>query len=132
MRRHIRLLAAILITVVVSGCGTAAKETEPTALPSVDNTAVNTRDNADTTATPPDQKENDTDLAITANIRKAVVDDKALSLNAHNVKIITSAGIVTLRGPVKSEQEKQSIEAKAKQVVGVTRIDNQLEIEARQ
>ena len=45
-----------------------------------------------------------------------------------NVKIITNAGIVTLRGPVKTEQEKSAIEAKAKQVAGVTRVDNQLEI----
>ena len=53
----------------------------------------------------------------------------SLSTNAHNVKIVTSAGTVTLRGPVKSTEEKATIEAKAKQVAGVTRVDNLLEIE---
>ena len=51
-------------------------------------------------------------------------------MNAHNVKIITSGGVVTLRGPVNSPQEKAAIEAKAKQVAGVTRVDNLLEVEA--
>ena len=131
MTRHTRVLLAVLIAVALSACGTAEKEPEPTALPSAsaDNTAVNTRDSSGTTATPPDQAENDADLAITAKVREAVVDDKALSVNAHNVKIITSAGLVTLRGPVKNEQEKMAIEAKAKQVAGVTKVDNQLEIE---
>jgi len=50
-------------------------------------------------------------------------------VNAHNVKIMTSNGVVTLRGPVKSEDEKKSIEAKAKQVAGVTRVENLLEVE---
>ena len=57
------------------------------------------------------------------------MDDKALSVNAHNVKIMTSSGVVTLRGPVKSDAEKQSIESKAKQVAGVTSVNNLLEVE---
>jgi hyperosmotically inducible protein len=132
MTRHIRVLLAVLIAVAMSACGTAEKEPEPTALPatSADNTAVNTRDSSGTTATPLDQGTSEADLAITAKIRQAVVDDKALSVNAQNVKVITNAGMVTLRGPVKSEQEKMAIEAKAKQVAGVTKVDNQLEIEA--
>jgi osmotically-inducible protein OsmY len=75
------------------------------------------------------QSETEADIQISAAIRKAVVDDKALSVNAHNVKITTANGLVTLRGPVKSEQEKSSIESKAKQVAGVTRVDNLLEVE---
>ena len=54
--------------------------------------------------------------------------DKSLSTNAHNVKIITTDGVVTLRGPVKSAAEKATIAAKAQQVAGVSRVDNQLEI----
>ena len=54
--------------------------------------------------------------------------DKSLSTNAHNVKIITTGGVVTLRGPVKSAAEKDTIGAKAQQTAGVTRVDNQLEI----
>jgi osmotically-inducible protein OsmY len=60
-----------------------------------------------------------------------VVGDKSLSTNAHNLKIITSNGTVTLRGPVKSTEEKAAVETKAKQVAGVTGVDNQLEVEAK-
>jgi hyperosmotically inducible protein len=131
--RNFRVLLVILITAVVSACGTAEKEPEPatTSAPpaAADNTAINERDSAGATATPPDQGESEADLAITSKIRQAVVDDKALSINAQNVKIITSNGVVTLRGPVKSAAEKKAIEEKAKQVAGVTKVDNQLEIE---
>jgi osmotically-inducible protein OsmY len=61
-------------------------------------------------------------------VRQAITSDDALSTSAQNVKIVTSDGTVTLRGPVKSEKEKQDIEAKAKQVAGVKRVENELEI----
>jgi hyperosmotically inducible periplasmic protein len=95
-----------------------------------DNTARNSRDRDGATQTSGDQAENETDRKISANVRESVVADNTLSMNAHNVKIITSGGIVTLRGPVKSTEEKAAIESKAKQVAGVTRVDNLLEIEA--
>ena len=57
--------------------------------------------------------------------------DDSLSVNAQNVKIVTSNGNVTLRGPVKTEREKEAIEAKAKQVAGVHRVTNLLEVEAK-
>jgi osmotically-inducible protein OsmY len=94
-----------------------------------DNTVRNQRDQNEATKTPFDQSENQADLDISANIRKSIVDDDSLSVNAHNVKIITNGGIVTLRGPVNSAKEKQAIEMKAKQVAGVTRVENLLEIE---
>jgi osmotically-inducible protein OsmY len=94
--------------------------------PDADNTAKNAdAPGADATA----QSESEADIQVSAAVRKAVVDDKALSTNAHNVKITTANGIVTLRGPVKSEQEKSSIESKAKAVAGVSRVDNLLEVE---
>jgi hyperosmotically inducible periplasmic protein len=93
-----------------------------------DNTARNERDRSGDTKTPGDQAENEADRAITQNVRQAITSDSALSTNAQNVKIITQDGNVTLRGPVKSEQEKKEIEAKAKQVAGVKRVDNQLEV----
>jgi osmotically-inducible protein OsmY len=95
-----------------------------------DNTARNSRDRSEASQTSGDQAENETDRQISANVRQAVVGDSSLSTNAHNVKIVTSGGTVTLRGPVKSREEKAAIEAKAKQVAGVTRVDNLLEIEA--
>jgi osmotically-inducible protein OsmY len=110
---------------------TSTPSTTPTTPPAstdADNTAKNAELNTATdTATA--QGESAADREITAAIRKAVVDDNTLSVNAHNVKIITNNGVVTLRGPVKSESEKQTVAAKAKQVAGVTKVDNLLEVE---
>lgn len=86
------------------------------------------RDRDDQNKTTGDQSENEADRTITQNIRRAVTADDSLSTNAKNVKIITNNGMVTLRGPVKSEKEKAEIEAKAKQVAGVKSVDNQLEV----
>jgi hyperosmotically inducible protein len=93
-----------------------------------DNTRVNERDRSDAVKTPIDQNENQKDIDVTANIRKRVVDTK-LSLNAQNVKIITQNGKVTLRGPVKSDDEKKQIEQIASDVAGVGNVDSQLEIQ---
>ena len=106
----------------------AGLATNPPAATDADNTARNA-DQSTLAQTSTGQSETKEDIEITAAIRKAVVDDKALSTNAHNVKIMTSAGVVTLRGPVKSEDERKSVEAKAKAVAGVTRVDNLLEVE---
>ncbi len=93
-----------------------------------DNTGRNVRDRGDT-VTPTDQGGSAADREVTANIRKAIVDDDRLSTNAHNVKIVTRDGAVTLRGPVKSAEEKAAVAAAAERVAGVKRVDNQLEIE---
>jgi len=100
----------------------------PAAPAAPDNTKVNQRDRNDQTLTPMDQGNNETDLKITQQIRKAVMGDKALSFTAKNVKIITVGGKVTLRGPVKSAQERTAIEDAARQVAGVTQVDNQIEV----
>jgi osmotically-inducible protein OsmY len=94
-----------------------------------DNTAKNARDADGTTLTPLDQGESEADRTITQQIRKAVVDHEQLSTNAKNVKIITLNGVVTLRGPVKSTEEKATIASVAQKTGGVKRVDNQLEIE---
>ncbi len=93
-----------------------------------DNTKMNVRDRASSAVTPIDQGNSKTELAISASIRKAVVADKSLSFTAKNVKIITVGSKVTLRGPVKTEQEKATIEARARQAPGVTEVDDQLEV----
>jgi hyperosmotically inducible periplasmic protein len=93
-----------------------------------DNSGKNVRDRQGATQTPGDQSSAKADMDITQAIRKAVVADKGLSTNARNVKIITTNGAVTLRGPVKSEAEKNRIAEKAKQTAGVKSVDNQLEI----
>ncbi|MDZ4851133.1 MAG: BON domain-containing protein [Pirellulaceae bacterium] len=91
------------------------------------NTAVNARDRDSNAKTPFDQNENQKDIDITANIRKRVVDTK-MSIDAQNVKIITQDGRVTLRGPVKSADEKTRIEEIARNVAGDKQVDSQLEV----
>ena len=92
------------------------------------NTRVNERDREEGTLTPLDQKENQSDREITQRIRKAVVGDDSLSFSAKNVKIITRDGKVTLRGAVKTDQERSSIERAATTVAGPTSVVNQLEV----
>jgi hyperosmotically inducible protein len=89
----------------------------------------NTRKNQDqTNPTADQQKMNPTDRAITQKIRKAIHADNSLSTYAHNIKIITQDGKVTLRGPVRSETEKTNLEAKAVSVAGQDNVIDQLEI----
>jgi osmotically-inducible protein OsmY len=64
-------------------------------------------------------------------VRKAIVDDKSLSTLAHNVKVVTQGGTVTLRGPVQSADEKSRIGQLAQNTAGVTRVENQLDIKQR-
>ena len=101
----------------------------PTTTEPVDrtNTGVNVRDRDSAAKTPIDQNENQADIDITAEIRKRVVEKK-MSVNAHNVKIITQDGMVTLRGPVKTEEEKRTIEQIALTAAGANKVDNQLEV----
>jgi hyperosmotically inducible periplasmic protein len=96
----------------------------------LEDTQRNVRDKAGTTLTPDDHSQTEGDINITAGIRKAVVNDESLSINAHNVKIITSNGVVTLRGPVESKAESMRLQQIAKKMSGVVRIDNQLDIKA--
>ena len=101
-----------------------------TADSALENTERNVRDQNDATLTPEDQKENESDIKITADIRQALVRDKSLSVNAQNVKIITRDGKVTLRGPVESEAESLKLQQITKQTPGVVQVDNQLEHKA--
>ena len=93
-----------------------------------DNTKVNQRDSNGAAPTPMDQGNNSSDLKITQDIRKAVVGDGSLSFAAKNVKIITTKGKVTLRGPVNSAEEREKIAAAARKIAGAANVDNQLEI----
>lgn len=93
----------------------------------LENTERNVRDKDDKTLTPEDQKATRGDLKITKAIRKAIVNQKSLSVNAHNAKIITRNGVVTLRGPVENTAEKTELQSIAEKVKGVTQVDNQLE-----
>jgi hyperosmotically inducible periplasmic protein len=127
----------MLVLLTMAGCNegkSTATHATPTTTPTDttavkrDNTEINVRDRTDAAKTPINQNENQKDIDITANIRKRVVDTK-MSVNAQNVKIITQDGKVTLRGPVKSEEEKTQIEKMAHEVAGASNVDNQLEVQ---
>jgi osmotically-inducible protein OsmY len=93
--------------------------------PAPDNTKRN-KDQTDPSAD--QQKMNPADRAITQKIRKAIHEDKGLSTYAHNIKVITQDGKVTLRGPVRSEDEKSNLQSKAVEVAGQDNVTNQLEV----
>ena len=94
-----------------------------------DNTAKNERDRSKSEPTADQQKDNKSDIELARQIRQAVVKDKSLSTYAHNIKIVAQNGQVTLKGPVKSAEEKQTIEAKAAEVAGgADRIKSEIEV----
>ena len=93
-----------------------------------DNTKINQRDRSQKELTADQQGETKQDREITQKIRRALVNDKSLSTYAHNVKIITVGGMVTLKGPVRSEEEKRIIEEKAAQIAGKGKIKSEIDI----
>jgi hyperosmotically inducible protein len=97
--------------------------------PAPDNTKTNTRDaKTSTPITAGQQGNSKADTALTAKIRKSIMSDKSLSTYAHNVKIVTINGEVTLRGPVRSEDEKRVVQTLAETEAGSTHVINHLEI----
>ena len=98
------------------------------ASPAPDNTKVNERDRSSNQPTADQQGENHPDRDITKQIRQALVKDKSLSTYAHNVKIVTQDGVVTLKGPVRSDEEKKTVESKAVEVAGAGKVNNQLDV----
>jgi hyperosmotically inducible periplasmic protein len=110
-----------------SSAGDAATTAAEAQYPA-DDTGRNNRDSDGATLTADRQSNSKADVEITRQIRRAIVKDDSLSTDAHNVKIITSGGVVTLRGPVASSEEKMAVAKKVEKINGVRRVDNQLEI----
>jgi hyperosmotically inducible protein len=111
-----------LICISALALSAVAQETKP------DNSAKNQRDRAGETKTSGDQSNSSEDTKVTADIRRAIVKDSSVTMAAKNVKVITAGGIVTLRGPVNSAEEKTKIEQLAAAAANGAKIDNQLEI----
>jgi len=109
------------------GMPSAAHAQEPANPPS-STTPDNSAQNKNHAKTAESQNANTSDREITQKIRKSIVADKSLSTYAHNVKIITQDGQVTLKGPVQTEDEKQSIASKAADVAGTDKVNNQLTV----
>jgi hyperosmotically inducible protein len=97
-----------------------------------DNTKVNTRDRATGAVTADQQKDNAGDRDLTRKIRQSLVKDKALSTYAHNVKVIALGGQVTLKGPVRSDEERRVVEAKATEVAGAGHVTNEMSVAPQQ
>ena len=114
----------LTLALAVAGSGAWAQDTGK----KPDNTAVNKRDRNKSEKTADQQKENKSDREIAREIRRAIVSDKSLSTYAHNVKVIVTHGAVTLKGPVKSEEEKTSVLAKAKEAAGSAEVTDQLSV----
>jgi hyperosmotically inducible protein len=120
--RHIQLF---LTTALFIGGATCYGQTpvQP------DNTKVNKQDRAAGAVTADQQKQNAADLKLTKDIRRSIMADKSLSTYAHNVKIISQNGMVTLKGPVKSDAEKATVVAKAVAVAGGTdKVSDQISV----
>ena len=98
--------------------------------PAADNSGRNKRDRSGETQTSDDQSNSSADTKTTAAIRRAIMQEDSLSTMAKNVKIITENGVVTLRGPVKSEAEKTKIAELAKTHAGNAKVEDQLEVKA--
>jgi osmotically-inducible protein OsmY len=118
-----------LITAALSAwCGVAATPVLRAQQPAPDNTKINTRDRNSAQPTADQQTNNKTDLALTRQIRKAIVADKSLSTYAHNIKVITQNGKVTIKGPVRTTDEKTAVEAKAAAVAGQPNVVSEVSV----
>jgi hyperosmotically inducible periplasmic protein len=128
-RRGTWVAAAVMMTCTasISRAGDRATTAAEAQYPA-DDTGRNTRDSDGTTLTADEQSNSKNDVEITRQIRQAIVKDDSLSTSAHNVKIITNGGVVTLRGPVASAEEKTMVAKKAEKINGVDKVDNQLEV----
>ncbi len=107
---------SLLLTPALLAAGMMVAQS--TTAPKADNTKVNKRDRSAAEPTADQQKENESDRKTTQAVRKALMADKKLSTYAHNVKIITQNGVVTLKGPVRTAEEKSTVEAKAAEAAG--------------
>lgn len=129
MKKQMILAACLILTPYLA---IAAPESAATEKPMVhdgdaSNTGINKRDRDDKTLTPMDQKNNESDLKITQEIRQALMKGE-FSMDAKNIKVITRNGTVTLRGPVKTAAELEKISVLVKAVPGIKSIDNQLQV----
>jgi hyperosmotically inducible protein len=117
-----------LLTVFLLAClSSLSAQNTPSQTPP-DNTRVNERDQQASAPTADQQPERRSDRDLAKQIRRVIVKDDSLSTYAHNIKVIVQNGTVTLKGPVRSEEERQAVEAKATAIAGSGKVSNQLEV----
>lgn len=126
-----RILRATLVAgLICAAAGALAGEPAKATQPAPDNTAQNNADKSRQGRLPTaDQSSNKkSDIDLMAQIRRSVIAEKDFSIAARNVKIIANDGVITLKGPVKTEREKMLIEKKAGDIAGANRVHNELEV----
>lgn len=132
MNAKVRMISVAMFacTAAMVSSGALAQQPAPVSVsgPAADNTKVNQRDKSQATMKPTDQPNNRVDIKLAAAVRRAIVKDKSLSTMAHNVKLVAASGVVTLRGPVHSDEEKAKVGKCAAHVAGVSHVDNQLDV----
>jgi hyperosmotically inducible protein len=124
-----RAALAQLILITCLGLAWSQDAGNPTP---ADNTKVNKRDRHEASPTADQQSESTSDRDLAKKIRRTIVKDDSLSTYAHNIKVIVQNGTVTLKGPVRSDEEKQAILAKAVAIAGDGKIMDQLEVAPRE
>jgi len=120
---------AVLLLSSMLGAPHVIAQTPSTVAP--DNAKSNKVDESNATATADAQTNNATDLDLTKRIRQSIMADKSLSTYAHNIKIVTVNGSVTLNGVVRSDDEKGAVEMKAANIAGKNKVTNDLKIAPR-
>jgi hyperosmotically inducible periplasmic protein len=128
MTRMLLVSASLLVGVYLVPLGMRSAFAQSAVSSGPENSAENQRDRNHQTLTPIDQSNKPEDLAILRTLRRALVKDNHLSTEAKNIKIITIDGAVTLRGPVKTEREKEEILAKAERIAGNGHVHDEPEV----
>ena len=119
------VIASLMCTLMSGTFAVSAGQAQST---KPDNTKANQRDRNPNATTADQQKMNSADTELTKKIRSALMGDKSLSSYAHNVKVISQDGTVTLKGPVRSEEEKAAVEAKANEAAGGAKVVSELSV----
>jgi osmotically-inducible protein OsmY len=105
-----------------------SSSSQPSTVTQPDNSKSNKVDASNRVTTAQDQSNNPADIDLTKKIRRSVTSDESLSTYAHNVKIVTVDGRVTLNGVVKSQSEKSAVENKAFDIAGKAKVTSELKV----
>ena len=131
LKKHVQMFLAVSCLLVAGTLLMAQSSAGQDGSAAADNTSINQRDRNPNEPTADRQKDNRSDRDITQQIRKALIQDKSLSTYAHNVKVITQNGQVTLKGPVQSDEEKRAVESKATEIAGENKVTSELDIKSK-
>ena len=132
MKDVVKVMFQMFLFMCLLSLVSSTANAQDSTVPAADNTKVNQRDKDKAQPTADQQKDNQPDREIARKIRRSIVQDKTLSSYAHNVKVIAQNGTVTLKGPVRSDEEKTAVEAKAAEIAGADKVNSQLEIKPKQ